>query len=54
MKTTINTTSTTIIELGFKNPFGMVINNTPEIRQAVANHAKSIIAKIHENRKSNN
>jgi hypothetical protein len=51
MKTQINTTDARIIEEGFKNPFGMTISNTPEVRAAVADHAKSIIAKLHAERK---
>ena len=51
MTTKINTTDATIIEAGFKNPFGMTISNTPEARAAVADHAKSIIAKLHAERK---
>ena len=50
MKTKVNSTNATKIENGFKNPFGMVISNKPEIREAVAAHAKSIIAKLHEER----
>jgi hypothetical protein len=51
MTTKINTTDATTIESGFKNPFGMTISNTPEVRAAVADHAKSIIAKLHAERK---
>ena len=50
MKTKVNSTNATKIENGFKNPSGMVISNKPEIREAVAAHAKSIIAKLHEER----
>lgn len=48
MKTIVNNTNQVKIETAFKNPFGMIIINKPEIREAVANHAKSIIAKLHE------
>ena len=51
MTTTINSTDAATIAAGFQNPFGMTITNTPEIREAVANHAKSIIAKLHAERK---
>jgi hypothetical protein len=42
-----------VIEKGFKNPFGMEIENTKEIREAVANHAKSIISNLHRQKKNN-
>lgn len=52
MKTKVNNTNTSKIESAFKNPFGMVIINNTEVREAVANHAKSIIARLHEERKN--
>jgi hypothetical protein len=52
MKTKITNTNAETIAKGFSNPFGMLIENKPEIRQAVAEHAKSIIAKLHAERKA--
>ena len=50
MKTQVNNTNAVNIEAAFKNPFGMVISDKPEIRKAVADHAKSIIARLHANK----
>lgn len=52
MKTRLNTTNVKEIEQGFKNPFGMIISNNYEVRQAVASHARSIISKLHEERRN--
>ena len=54
MKTKVNNTNTKTIKTAFNNPFGMSITNKPEIREAVANYAKSIIAKLHEERNKKN
>ena len=52
MKAIINTNDKSTIEAGFKNPFGMIISNDSETRKAVAEHAKSIIAKLHAQRRA--
>jgi hypothetical protein len=52
-KTLVNSTDRRLIEAAFNNPFGMNIVNTPEIRQAVAKHTRSIIEKLHTERKAN-
>ena len=52
MKTKVNNTNKAKIKAAFNNPFGMVISNKLEVREAVANHAKSIIQKLHEERKA--
>ena len=53
MKTAITTTDKNTIAQGFSNPFGMVISNNPEVRKAVADHAKGIIAKLHAEKRNN-
>ena len=53
MKTVIKTTNAKKIEQGFNNPFGMKFSNNAEVREAIANHAKSIIDRLHEQRKLN-
>ena len=51
MKTVISTTDSKKIEAGFKNPEGMLISDSPEIRAAVGTYARGYIAKLHEERK---
>lgn len=53
MKTIINNTDFKNIELAFKNPFGIIISNNPEVRNAVAKHAKSIIENLHAEKNKN-
>lgn len=50
MKSIVTTTNTTEIKNAFQNKFGMITSNTPEIRDAVASYAKSLVAKLHEER----
>lgn len=51
MKTQVTTTDAAIIKAAISNPFGMDILNTPEVRIAVADHIKSLVAKLHAEKK---
>jgi hypothetical protein len=52
-KTKITHTDAETIAEGFKNPNGMLITDTPEIRKTVAEYAKGIIRKLHEAKRIN-
>lgn len=56
MKTTITTRTKNLKKVAreaVKNPFGMVLQNTTEIRAAVASEMHSIIERLHKTAKEN-
>lgn len=51
MKTQVITTDLATIKTAMSNPFGMDILNTPDVRTAVADYVKLLVAKLHAEKK---